>query len=167
MLGKLAWKTRVTLLSAAAVAAIAAAGVARTDFLLSRGFGKALGGSSTDLSFDTGGRQDAPVQVGDEGYWLTRSDLESSAPFANPLLVGDKITISGRDGVERQLEVVDLRQIGGDQPTRTSNGPGVGRLLLVVCRVAGTPVGDSGATVRFIVEAVPVEPAIPAPAKAL
>jgi hypothetical protein len=81
---------------------------------------------------------------------------------------GDKttgITIAGRDGRERQLEVVDLKAIGGHHVRAT---PAVHlRLLLVTCRVTGEGAERTEAPVRFIVEAEPAVPAVPAPAKAL
>jgi hypothetical protein len=103
--------------------------------------------------------------VGDEGYWLTRAEVESPAPFAKPLAVGDRITIAGRDGRERQLEVVDLKAIGG-KTVRVAGTAHV-RLLLVTCRVTGEAAEQADAPVRFIIEAEPAVPALPAPAKAL
>ena len=115
------------------------------------------------LSFETtAGKPSAQAAVGDEGYWLTRAEVESPTPFAKPLGIGDRITIAGRDGRERQLEVVDLKAIGGHHVRAT---PAVHlRLLLVTCRVIGE---GAEAPVRFIIEAEPAEPAAPAPAKAL
>lgn len=153
-------KSRLALSACLAVAAVAGAAVSRTDLLLSHGFGRALENSRPVLSFEpSGGQTDATV--GDEGYWLTRAEVESPAPFAKPLAVGDRITIAGRDGRERHLEVADLKAVGG-----TLLRAGSPRLLLVTCRVLDASAQEAR-PVRFIVEAEPAEPPAPAPAKAL
>jgi len=160
-------KSRVIVLAGVAVAAAAGAVALRTDLLLSRGFGHALDTPRPGMSFDTvAAKEPAPgAAAGDEGYWLTRAEVESPTPFAKPLAVGDRITIAGRDGRERHLEVVDLKAIGGS-PVRTGSAAHP-RLLLVTCRVAGEGADRVEAPVRFIVEADPAVPAVPAPAKAL
>ena len=161
-------KSRVIVMTGVAVAVAMGAGVLRSDLLLNRGFGHALDASRPGLSFDTVATK-APAQgatVGDEGYWLTRAEVESPAPFAKPLAVGDRITIAGRDGRERQLEVVDLKAVGGNAARALRTG-GM-RLLLVTCRVTGEGADRADAPVRFIIEAEPAVPAaLPAPAKAL
>jgi hypothetical protein len=154
-------KVHAIVLASAAVAVVAAAGALNSDFLLARGFGKALQNAAPALSFDTVQRN-GPAQgvaSGSEGYWLTRAEVESSSPFASPLAVGDRITIAGRDGHERRLEVTDLKSIG-DHAARGAQL----RLMLVTCRVADP--GSEEATVRFIIEAEPHVPLQP-PAKAL
>jgi hypothetical protein len=159
-------KSRLVVLAGIAVAAVVGAAVLRTDVLLSRGFGNALDASRPGLSFETtAGKPSAQGAVGDEGYWLTRAEVESPTPFAKPLAIGDRITIAGRDGRERHLEVVDLKAIGGNS-TRAA-GAAHPRLLLVTCRIAGEGADRVEAPVRFIVEAEPAAPAVPAPAKAL
>jgi len=93
-------KTHAIVVTGFALAAAAGVGVMRSDLLLNRGFGHALEASRPGLSFDTVATK-APAKgatVGDEGYWLTRADVESPSPFAKPLAVGDRITIAGRDG---------------------------------------------------------------------
>lgn len=161
-------KSRVIVLAGVAVAAAAGAAVLRTDLLLSRGFDHALEAPRPGLSFETAASKD-PAQAttaGDEGYWLTRAEVESPTPFAKPIAVGDRISIAGRDGHERHLEVVDLKAIGGN--VARAAGPAHPRLLLVTCRIVGEGAGLAEAPVRFIVEAEPVAPATPlAPAKAL
>jgi hypothetical protein len=152
----------------AGVAAVVAAGAAalHTDLLLDRGFGKALHAPRAGLSFEatTSKEPAAGATVGDEGYWLTRAEVESPSPFAKALAVGDRISISGRDGRQRELEVVDLKVVGG--PAARGVGAALPRLLLVTCRVSGEA-GDGQAPVRFIVEGAPADPRTPAPAKAL
>ena len=157
-------KNRVIMLAGIAAAVTAGVAVLRTDLLLSRGFDHALDLSRPGLSFESTAANQAQrtTGAGDEGYWLTRAEVESPTPFAKTLAVGDRITIAGRDGRERQLEVVDLKAVGGN-PTRGLRAESM-RLLLVTCRVTGD--GASDAPVRFVIEAEPA-PARPAPAKAL
>ena len=160
-------KTRAIVAAGFALAVATGVGVLRSDLLLNRGFGNALEASRPGLSFDTAATK-APAQgvtVGDEGYWLTRAEVESPTPFAKPLAVGDRITIAGRDGRERQLEVVDLKAVGGNAARALRSG--AMRLLLVTCRVTGEGADRADAPVRFIIEAEPAAPALPAPAKAL
>jgi hypothetical protein len=159
-------KGRVMAVAGIAIAAGAGALLARTDLLLSRGFGNALDASRPSLSFETVAAKDASpgITAGDEGYWLTRAEVESPTPFAKPLAIGDRITISSQ-GHDRQLEVVDLKAIGGNlvRTGQTANP----HLLLVTCRVAGEAAGEASAPVRFIVEAQPTPAPAPAAAKAL
>ena len=162
---------RVIAMAGIALVALAVAGasvgVLRSDLLLNRGFGNALQATRPGLSFDAvaAKTEDHAAAVGDEGYWLTRSEVESPAPFAKQLAVGDRISIAGRDGRERQLEVVDLKAIGGNaaRPLRT----GGMRLLLVTCRVTGEAADRADAPVRVVIEAEPVQRPLAAPAKAL
>ena len=160
-------KSRAIVAAGIVVAVAAGAGVLRSDLLLNRGFGHALEASRPGLSFDAPTTK-APVQgarVGDEGYWLTRAEVESPAPFAKSLAVGDRITIAPRDGRERQLEVVDLKALG-DNAARALRS-GAMRLLLVTCRVTGEGADRTDTPVRFIIEAEPAAPPLPPPAKAL
>jgi hypothetical protein len=159
--------SRAIVVTGFALAAAAGVGVIRSDLLLNRGFGHALEASRPGLSFDTVATK-APAKgatVGDEGYWLTRAEVESPSPFAKPLAVGDRITIAGRDGRERQLEVVDLKAVGGNAARVLRSG--AMRLLLVTCRVTGEGTDRADAPVRFIIEAEPAAPALPSAAKAL
>ena len=161
-------KSRATLVAAGFALAVAAGvGIMRSDLLLSHGFGHALDASRPGLSFDAAAAKSPSrgATVGDEGYWLTRAEVESPAPFAKPLAVGDRITIAGRDGRERQLEVVDLKTVGGSVPRALRTGSM--RLLLVTCRVTGDGAEQANAPVRFIIEAEPAAPSLAAPAKAL
>jgi hypothetical protein len=167
MVSKASLQSRVVVVAGIAVAVAAGAAVLSTDLLLNRGFGNALVASRSGLSFETTTAK-APAQgaaVGDEGYWLTRAEVESPTPFAKPLAVGDRITIAGRDGRERQLEVVDLKAVGGS--AAHAGRSGAMRLLLVTCRVTGEAAERPDAPVRFIIEAEPAAPVMPAPAKAL
>jgi len=161
-------KSRVIVLTGVAVAVAAGATVLRTDLLLSRGFGQALETSRPGLSFDTAAAKGPQkgIAVGDEGYWLTRAEVESPAPFGKPLAVGDRITIAGRDGRERQLEVMTLKLVGDNNGARSGRALPM-RLLLVTCRVTGETGERADVPVRFIIEAEPASSAMPASAKAL
>jgi hypothetical protein len=150
------------LLLSAAIAGFAATALLLTSssLLVDRGLDNALAQSGAGLSF-AAGRPAAATTAGDEGFWLTKSEVQSAIPFANPLSIGDRITIATGDGHERRLEVVDLKAIGNPP-----GAVGVHRLLLVSCRVAGQGAERSEALVRFLVEAVP-QPSVAQRAKAL
>ncbi len=160
-------ESRAVILTGLAVAG-AAAGVSAlgSNALLSRGFGQALEAQRPGLSLVAAAKDSSQAATaGDEGYWLTRAEVESPSPFAKPLAVGDRITIAGREGRERHLEVTDLKVIGRAHASSQSALPM--RLLLVTCRVTGETGERADAPVRFIIEAEPEVPRMPAPAKAL
>lgn len=162
MVSKTKLNAHAAVLVGVAIAAAAGIAVMRSDRLLTRGFDKALESPGSNLSFE---RAPTPGQpAGDEGYWLTRSQVENSTPFGKSLATGDRITIAGQDGRERHLEVVDVKAIGGDLG-RSVVAPL--RLTLVTCRVTGEAAGEKDKLVRFIIEAEHGEAARPAPAKAL
>ena len=159
--------SKARVIALAGFAALAAVGAAlwQTDLLVARGFGKALEGVKPTLSFQppTKGNQKQAV-AGDEGYWLTRADVESPTPFAKPLALGDRITISGGDGRAHELEIVDLKAVGTTLPVSAA-GHTLPRLLIVTCRSVGEA-GPQG-QVRFIVEADAIDPGTVARPKAL
>lgn len=144
------------------VAAVASVGLWQTDLLVTRGFGKALEGAKPTLTFAHESTQTGANIAGDEGYWLTRADVESQAPFGKPVALGDRISIAGRDGRARHLEVIDLKTIG-TAPVKT--GAAETRLLAVTLRPLGEANGQG--VVRFIVEDQGVGPERAAPAKTL
>lgn len=155
---------RLLLLAGCAAAILAGAGAVRADLMVSHGFSKMLGPQTVPLPFDVAA--DGPqrtAHVGDEGYWLTRAEVESQAPFAKRLAVGDRITISGQNGRERVLEVTDVKAIG-EPLTKAVTGTTPMRLLLVTCRIVdGSSERETHAPVRFIIEgdpagAPPVQP---------
>lgn len=148
---------RLLLLAGCAAAIFAGAGALHADLMVSRGFGKVFGAQDAPLPFEvaTSGGVQRHAQIGDEGYWLTRAEVESPAPFAKQLTVGDRITISGRDGRERTLEVIDLKTIG-EPLTKVVTGAAPMRLLLVTCRIVNG--GEAQAPVRFVIEGDPAEP---------
>jgi hypothetical protein len=159
--------SKARVIALAGFAALAAVGAAlwQTDLLVARGFGKALEGVKPTLSFQpaTKGNQQQAV-AGDEGYWLTRADVESPTPFAKPLALGDRITISGSDGRAHQFEIVDLKAVGSTLPVAAA-GQALPRLLVVTCRTVGGT-GPQG-QVRFIVEADAIDPGTVARPKTL
>lgn len=165
MLRTAIYNGRLLLVAGCAMAAIATAGALRADLMVSHSFSRMLG-SGVPQPFEapaSGGVQQA-AHVGDEGYWLTRAEVESPVPFAKRLAVGDRITISGQDGRERVLEVVDTRVIG-DALTKVATGVSPLRLVLVTCRIVNGTEREASAPVRFIIEGEPGEaPAVqPAP----
>ena len=129
-------------IAVAGFTAVAVVGVAlwQTDLLVARGFGKALEGARPTLSFQpTAKAGQTQTVAGDEGYWLTRAEVESPTPFAKPLALGDRITIAGRDGRAHQLEIVDLKAVGTTIPVATGSAHTQPRLLIVTCRLSASP----------------------------
>ena len=97
----------------------------------------------------------APRSLADSPhFWLSKSEPNFALGLAQPLRLGDRITVSGQDGGHRVLEVIDVRDIN-DDITR-AEAAAVPRLLMVSCKML-----DSGGDriVRFIVEADRPEPA--------
>jgi hypothetical protein len=162
------WKSRVTMAAAAGlIAGVASAAVMRADLLVGQGFGAALNESRSDFSFASAqNTQRGGAVVGDEGFWLTRASADGSAPFAKPLLVGDRITISSGDGHDRQLEVTALKALAPDGTAASGNNLAQGGLMLVICHVVDGS-GRDRHPVRFIVETAPAEPAAQTAPKAL
>jgi hypothetical protein len=158
MLRKATQNGRLILLAGCAVALITSAVALRADLMVSHGFGKVFGAQDAPLPFEVaaGGSQRL-AQVGDEGYWLTRAEVESPALFAKRLAIGDRITISGREGRERVLEVIDLKGIG-EPLTKVLTGATPMRLLLVTCRIVDGGEREAQAPVRFIIEGEPADP---------
>ena len=146
------------MLVAAALLVAAAAGaiITQPPLSMSEGFEKALNTSRAELSF----KSHADNRPGDEGYWLTRAEMQSPALFAKPVAIGDRITIAGHDGQERRLEVVDVKAVGA-----TPSGREAASLLLVTARIRDETADKS--TVRFIVEGQMAKPAPQAEPKAL
>lgn len=139
---------------AAALAAATTTGflLTRQPLSMSQGFEKALDTSRAELSFNP--PASGHNRAGDEGYWLTRAEMQSPALFEKPVTVGDRITISGTDGLDRKLEVVDVKAIGDRLGKSVSSG-----LVLVTCRTHDGAANET--LVRFIVEGQPATPAKP------
>ena len=150
---------RLLLLAGCAAAALAGAGALRADLMVSHGFGRVFGAQTAPSPFEVAAPSGPQrvAQVGDEGYWLTRAEVESPALFARRLAIGDRITISGRDGRDRVLEVVDLKAIG-EPLTKVLTGATPMRLLLVTCRIVDGGEREAQAPVRFIIEGEPADP---------
>lgn len=165
MLHRATWRSRTLVLAAGILTGAAIAALVRTDLQISRGFEQALQSRQPGLSFETTRVSSRSSTVaGDEGFWLTRAEVDSPTPFAKPLAMGDHITIAGKGGRVTSLEVTDIRAVGGGI-VRT--GTGQTRLLLVTCRVAGAAGEQAQPPVRFIVESGSAEPLVPVPSKAL
>ncbi len=168
MLRSAASKGRLALLAGGAAAALLTAGAWRADLMVSHGFNKAFGGLAVPAPLEPqrSAGASAATHERDAGFWLTREEVESPALFDRQLAVGDRITIAGRDGRERILQVVDLKVVG-EPLVQAVAGAAPMRLLLVTCHIVG---GDGSqadkAPVRFIIEGEPSEPALPRPASA-
>lgn len=147
-------KGRLLVAASLALAVGSGAVLLRTQSQIGQGFEKALNTPRGELSF---GSTAHPVDTrpGDEGYWLTRAEVQGPMALAKPMVVGDRITITGSDGRERKLEVTDVKAIG------VAGKASPVSLLLVTCRVTEGGAQDS-APVRFIVEGeMPKAPAAP------
>ena len=149
-------KRHMLVAAALFVAAGAGAVIAHAPLSMSEGFEKALNTSRGELTFKT----HTDNRPGDEGYWLTRAEVQSPALFAKPVGIGDRITISGTDGQERRLEVVDVKAVGA-----APAGHDTASLLLVTARIHDEKAEAS--TVRFIVEGQMAKSTPKAEAKAL
>ena len=168
MLRDATFKARAIAVAGFTAVAVVSVALWQTDLLVTRGFGKALEGARPTLSFQPTARSGQTQAVaGDEGYWLTRAEVESPTPFAKPLALGDRITIAGRDGRAHQLEIVDLKAVGSTIPVAAGSGHAQPRLLIVTCRTVSEAGGPVQGQVRFIVEADAVDPGTVAPAKTL
>jgi len=164
MLLSAALKGRLALAAGGIAAAALAIGALRADLFVTQGFTQALnrqGLANTDTRVTL---RNAGAQSGDEGYWLTRSEVASPSPFDKQLAVGDRITIAGHQGRERTLEVVDIKMVG-ESLVPAVTGAAAPRLLMVTCRVVATDgEQDVKAPVRFIIEAETPDPAPRSPA---
>jgi hypothetical protein len=152
-------------LIAGSVALGAAGAVAwRADLMVGYGFGRALEAQKTALPFEQAAQPVArTAEVGDEGYWLTRSTLEGQAPFDRHLAVGDRITVSGGRGHTRTLEVAEIAST--DTPLlKVAENTAPVRLVRVTARVIGTREPGQEAVVRLYVEVDNKSKAAPLPA---
>ena len=147
---------RLLLIGGCAAAALATGAALRADMMVSHGFNTASGKGLTSFTAPSQVSTRATSPVGDEGYWLTRAEVENPIPFGKQLSVGDRITIAGRDGRQRILEVVDLRSLG-EPLTKAVTGTHPMRLLLVTCRIVDETNREAGAPVRFIIEGEPTD----------
>ncbi len=148
--------SRVVLIVGSAALGAAGAIASRADLLVGYGFGRALEAQEAALPFELAtatqvSRRDK-AEVGDEGYWLSRSALEGQATlFGGHLAVGKRIAISGGDGRSRTLEVVEIASMGAPLLKVAQDGASV-RLARVTARVVGATEAGHGELVRFYVE---------------
>lgn len=139
---------RIPLLALAATAgSIAAVSVtlSRPEALIDRSLHSALRGVAPAGEARTAARvQSSEVEL------LRRSSTDAGDDppgFGQSLAVGDRITITGKGGERRTLEVADVRPlVEPNRPAASGSGPD---LLLVTCTVLG---GGPGAVVRFVIE---------------
>jgi hypothetical protein len=158
MLLSAALKGRLALAAGGIAAAALAIGALRADLFVTQQFTQALSRQGLANLDPHAGPRVAGAQSGDEGYWLTRSEVASPSPFDKQLTVGDRITIAGRDGRARTLEVVDIK-IVGEPLVPAVAGSAPPRLLMVTCHViAAEGETEVKAPVRFIIEAETPEP---------
>src|SRR5215510_2871830 len=162
--------TRLLLVVGSAAIGAAGAIALRADLLVGYGVDKALQARKAALPFELtlpGGRL-AQAEVGDEGYWLTHTGVESPALFDKPLAVGDRITISSRDGHTRTLDVVDLKAFVGAPLLKVAADSAPVHLVRVTARVVGAAEGSRDALARFFIEVEQPKPATtPAPQASL
>lgn len=88
---------------------------------------------------------------GSEDFWLnsaTRVIGTVPATWVKPVTVGDRIAIS-TGGQSRQLEVIDVREIGGPETGAEHRVEKSERLLMITCRDADAP---GARLVRFVIE---------------
>ncbi len=158
--------SRVVLIVGSAALGAAGAVAWRADLLVGYGLGRALEAQQVVLPFETatspGGSTKA--EVGDEGYWLTRSSLEGQASFDRYLAVGNRITVSGAGGRARTLEVVEIAATEAPLLKVAEDGAAV-RLVRVTARVVGAAEAVREELVRFYVEVDKPKPA-PVPSSA-
>jgi hypothetical protein len=147
--------SRLILVAGAAALGAAGAVMLRPDLLVGYGLGRAMEAQRAISPFElaTQAVPLAKAEVGDEGYWLTRNPIEHRAPFGSRIAAGDRITIAGRGGRARTLEVVDLKVIGAPLLRIAADGASV-RLVQVTARVIGAE-----ELVRFYIEAEEPKPA--------
>jgi hypothetical protein len=146
--------TRLLLLVGSAAVGAAAAVALRADLMVGYGVGRALEAQKVASSFELA-TPAGPVdkaEVGDEVYWLTRTSIAGPAPFEKGLAVGDRITIAGRDGRARTLQVVDLKKLVGAPLLKVAEDSTPVRLVRVTARVVGSPEGGREGLVRFFIE---------------
>lgn len=159
--------SRVVLIVGAAALGAAGAIAWRSDLLVGYGLDRALEAQQAaaqpfQLATAAGSTENA--EVGDEGYWLTRSSLEGLASFDRHLAVGHRITIAGGEGPARTLEVVEITPLGAPLLKVAESGAHV-RLVRVTARVVGATGAGREEPVRFYVELDMPKPA-PVPSSA-
>lgn len=147
---------------AGSIAALAAVSLA--SVLVMTGFGLWGGASDRSLARTYGAALSAAApewpatRRGD--VWLSNTG-EGRALLRRPLVVGDRVTISGPGGQPDVYEVIGLHEIGGD----SVDMPGL-RLQVVTGRQESS-VGGESVRMLFAVEGSATAPVAPKPAKHL
>ncbi len=129
-----------------------------------------------DLASNKRSMVEQPLEVGDEGFWLSRHDLASQT--AGLVAIGDRISISEPPPAERALsqskdgpairifEVIELKPLsapllGVTTSTRTKGTPSSEQgaaLTIVVCREQLSDATATGRVIRFLMETAPPGP---------
>ena len=148
-------KGRLTILAGCAAALLVTLGALRADLMVSHGFSKAFGNQGAPQSFDATALSGTLEHAGNL-YSLTRSEDGALPQLAKRISVGDRITISGGDGRDRVLVVVEIKPVA-DPITRISADTSSQRLL-VVCRLAAGNDADPQARIEFLVQGHTAEP---------
>src|SRR5262245_16145132 len=154
-------KGRLMLMAGSVAAAAAGAVALRADLMVGYGFSKALVGQRPVPPFElvTQGSGARPGEVGDEIYWLSRTEFQGPMPASDRrLAVGDRIAIPGADGRQRQIEVVAIRAVRPPLVKVAAGGAPV-PLLLVTGRVLDPAKPGSHQLERFLIEAEEPKPA--------
>src|SRR5262245_55595493 len=92
-------KGRLIVLAGCAAALVVTVCALRADLMVSHGFSKAFGTQGAPQSFDVTALSGTLEHSGDH-YSLTRAEDGLLPHLAKRISVGDRITISGRDGRE-------------------------------------------------------------------
>jgi hypothetical protein len=129
------------LLGATGVLASAGWGLTGSDAVVGAGFDRAVMAAGPAVR---PAAAPAVAPASDDLFKLSKADGPAGHPFGlgRPVGVGDKITIAGRDGQNRVLEVSEVRPVGA--------GPAADAAMLLVTCV--TRDGGAPATIRFVVE---------------
>ena len=148
-------KGRLVIFAGCAAALLVGAVGVRADLMVAHGFGQAFGAQGAPLPFDRSA-QNTTVSHRVDGHSLICSETEAPAAAGKHLAVGDRITISGRDGRDRVLQVIDLKPVS-EPITKIADTAAPPRLRMVTCRLVGAAEGDEQAPLHFIIESAPIE----------
>ena len=107
-----------------------------------------------------------PTQAGDERFWLGRTNTNFPAPLMQGVAIGDRVTIGGKTGPIRVLEVIDIKPLpSGLIPTVPAGPQALGTATPLLSLVTAKVVGTEGLVTRIIIEdagATPTTPSSPA-----
>jgi hypothetical protein len=126
--------------------------LSRPEAVLDQSFEAGLAANSRP----SGDAAPSPRQLVDSPYfWLSKSEPNGALGLAQPVRLGDRITVSSQSGEHSVLEVNDIRDLDGD--VTHAEAAARPRLVLVSCKILGSH-GDR--IVRFIIEPGESEPAV-------